>query len=53
VNFVGEELPIPAKAPTVGQHGDEVLREICGYDDARIAALRESGALGESGARGE
>jgi crotonobetainyl-CoA:carnitine CoA-transferase CaiB-like acyl-CoA transferase len=30
----------------VGQHTDEVLHEVLGYDDARIDALRESGALG-------
>jgi crotonobetainyl-CoA:carnitine CoA-transferase CaiB-like acyl-CoA transferase len=45
VKFVGEELPVPAKAPTVGQHNDEVLKAH-GYDEARIAALRESGVLG-------
>jgi crotonobetainyl-CoA:carnitine CoA-transferase CaiB-like acyl-CoA transferase len=37
---------VPTKAPTVGQHTDEVLREVLGYDDARIAALREAGTLG-------
>ena len=30
--------------PTLGQHTDEVLREL-GYDDASIAALREAGAI--------
>ena len=40
------EQPVPTKAPTVGQHNAEVLAEVLGYDDARIAALRESGALG-------
>ena len=37
---------MPTKAPTVGQHTDEVLREVLGYDDARVEALREAGALG-------
>jgi crotonobetainyl-CoA:carnitine CoA-transferase CaiB-like acyl-CoA transferase len=46
VKFVDEELPVPTKAPTVGEHTDEVLRSVCGYDDARIEALRGSGALG-------
>jgi crotonobetainyl-CoA:carnitine CoA-transferase CaiB-like acyl-CoA transferase len=45
VRFVGEDLPLPSKAPTVGEHTDEVLAEL-GYDAARIAELRESGALG-------
>jgi crotonobetainyl-CoA:carnitine CoA-transferase CaiB-like acyl-CoA transferase len=40
------EQPVPTKAPTVGQHTGEVLADVLGYDDARIAALRESGALG-------
>jgi crotonobetainyl-CoA:carnitine CoA-transferase CaiB-like acyl-CoA transferase len=46
VKFVAEPLPAPAKAPTVGQHTDDVLREVAGYDDATIAKLREAGALG-------
>jgi crotonobetainyl-CoA:carnitine CoA-transferase CaiB-like acyl-CoA transferase len=46
VKFVGEELPHPAMAPTVGQHTDDVLREVCGYDDEAIAALRGAGVLG-------
>ena len=32
-------------APLVGQDTDRVLREFLGYDDARIAALRDAGAL--------
>jgi crotonobetainyl-CoA:carnitine CoA-transferase CaiB-like acyl-CoA transferase len=43
---VDAELPPIRRAPTVGQHNDEVLREVLGYDDARIAALRESRVLG-------
>lgn len=31
--------------PTLGQHTDEILREILGYPDARIAELRENGTL--------
>ena len=46
VKFRGEELPGPTPAPSVGEHTDEVLREVLGYDDARIRALREKGALG-------
>jgi crotonobetainyl-CoA:carnitine CoA-transferase CaiB-like acyl-CoA transferase len=40
--------PVPTKAPTVGQHNDEILDDVVGYDSARIAALRESGALGDA-----
>jgi crotonobetainyl-CoA:carnitine CoA-transferase CaiB-like acyl-CoA transferase len=46
VKFVGEQLPLPDKAPTVGEHSYEVLRACCDYDDAEIARLRKSGALG-------
>ncbi|MBW3665706.1 MAG: helix-turn-helix domain-containing protein, partial [Actinobacteria bacterium] len=46
VRIVDEELPPPGRAPTVGQHTHEVLREVAGYDDATIAHLDESGALG-------
>jgi crotonobetainyl-CoA:carnitine CoA-transferase CaiB-like acyl-CoA transferase len=46
VKFVGEELPAPAKAPTVGEHNEEVLREVLDYDADKIAKLREAGALG-------
>ena len=46
VKFVSEPLPVPDRAPTVGEHTDEVLRTVAGYDDAQIAKLREAGALG-------
>ena len=46
LHFVGEDLPHPAKAPTVGQHSDAVLRSVLGYDDNQIAAAREGGAFG-------
>ncbi len=47
VKFPGEELPAPSIAPTVGEHTDEVLAEVLGYDEARRAALREAGAFGK------
>jgi len=46
VKFADEALPLPARAPTVGQHTDEVLRAVCAYDDAAIQALRDAGTLG-------
>jgi len=46
VKFLGERLPEPSLAPTVGEHGERVLREVLGYDDGRIEALREAGAIG-------
>ncbi|MEJ5254184.1 MAG: CaiB/BaiF CoA-transferase family protein [Acidimicrobiales bacterium] len=46
VKLVDEELPVPSKAPELGEHSEAVLREVLGYDDERIAQLREAGALG-------
>jgi crotonobetainyl-CoA:carnitine CoA-transferase CaiB-like acyl-CoA transferase len=46
IKLIDEALPVPSKAPTVGQHTDEVLREVLGYDEDKIASLRASGALG-------
>jgi crotonobetainyl-CoA:carnitine CoA-transferase CaiB-like acyl-CoA transferase len=45
VKVEGENLPAPTRAPSVGQHTDEVFAEVDGYDDKRIASLRESGVL--------
>ena len=33
-------------APTLGEHTDEVLSEVLGYDDATLAAKRDAGAFG-------
>jgi crotonobetainyl-CoA:carnitine CoA-transferase CaiB-like acyl-CoA transferase len=49
VKFRDAELPDPGPAPTAGQHNDEVLAEVLGYDAARIAELRAAGALGSTG----
>jgi crotonobetainyl-CoA:carnitine CoA-transferase CaiB-like acyl-CoA transferase len=38
------ELPVPDRAPDVGQHTDQVLRAV-GYDDTRIEALRKDGVV--------
>jgi crotonobetainyl-CoA:carnitine CoA-transferase CaiB-like acyl-CoA transferase len=46
LKLIGGELPVPTRAPDVGQHTDEVLREVLGYDASRITALRDDGALG-------
>jgi crotonobetainyl-CoA:carnitine CoA-transferase CaiB-like acyl-CoA transferase len=44
---IGERLPVPrVAARDPGRDTDRVLREVLGYDEARIAALRRTGALG-------
>jgi crotonobetainyl-CoA:carnitine CoA-transferase CaiB-like acyl-CoA transferase len=46
IKVIGEELPLPTKAPTVGEHTEAVLRDVLGYDEDRISTLRGAGALG-------
>ena len=50
LKFVGEELPVPTKAPEPGQHTDQVLHDVLGWDDARIAKVRLAGGLGSGSA---
>jgi len=33
------------RSPLLGEHTDEVLKQVLGYDDARIATLKQAGAL--------
>ncbi len=33
------------RSPTLGEHTDEVLKEVLGYDDTRIAGFRKAGAF--------
>jgi crotonobetainyl-CoA:carnitine CoA-transferase CaiB-like acyl-CoA transferase len=47
LKFIHETMPVPTKAPTAGQHTDDVLRDLLGWDDARIKTAREAGAFGE------
>ncbi len=43
--FQGWSNPEVARPPLLGEHTEEVLRARLGYDAARIAALREAGAI--------
>ena len=47
IKFVDETLPLPTMAPTVGEHTEQVLHDVLGWDDARIAAARDAGAFGK------
>ena len=38
--------PPLVRGPQLGEHTDELLEQLCGYDAERIARLREAGAFG-------
>ncbi|MCP5069961.1 MAG: CoA transferase [bacterium] len=46
VKFPGETLPVPSWAPTVGEHTDEVMTNVLGYDTEKLTELRKRGAFG-------
>ena len=46
VKVVDVELDDPRKAPEVGEHTEDVLVSVLGYDDATIATKRSAGAFG-------
>ena len=37
--------------PRVGEHTREVLRDVCGYEEARIESLARAGAITQGGSR--
>ncbi len=47
VKFAGEALPVPARAPSSGQHTDAVLARVLGKSASELAALRVAGAFGK------
>jgi crotonobetainyl-CoA:carnitine CoA-transferase CaiB-like acyl-CoA transferase len=47
IKFVGEQLPMPTKAPTVGEHTEHVLRTVLGWTNDQIVKARDAGAFGE------
>jgi crotonobetainyl-CoA:carnitine CoA-transferase CaiB-like acyl-CoA transferase len=44
-HVAGATLPQPSMPPALGQHTDEVLREVLGLDPARVAELRRAGVV--------
>ena len=43
--MAGTPLADPVAAPALGQHSEAVLRDVLGYGDAAVAALRDSGTV--------
>jgi crotonobetainyl-CoA:carnitine CoA-transferase CaiB-like acyl-CoA transferase len=43
--FSASRNDVRGPPPRLGEHGAEILRELLGYDDARIRALEASGVL--------
>ena len=46
IKYIDDPLPAPSMSPTLGRDTDEVLHEVLGWDDERIARARATGALG-------
>ena len=41
------------RSPLLGEHTDEILREVLGYTDTEIQAAREDGSIGSEQLLGE
>lgn len=48
----GSMLPPPTQAPAAGEHTEEVLRAVLGYDEDALDRLRAAGAFGDGPAPG-
>jgi crotonobetainyl-CoA:carnitine CoA-transferase CaiB-like acyl-CoA transferase len=45
LKFPGDRQPIPAAPPVLGQHTDEILRDILGFTPEHIERLRAAKAV--------
>lgn len=48
IRIDGRIAVAPTRAPSGGEHTAAILRDVLGYDDVRIGALREAGAIPEA-----
>jgi len=46
MRYEGSALRSLTSPPSLGEHTDEVLAELCGLDQAECAALRRAGVIG-------
>jgi crotonobetainyl-CoA:carnitine CoA-transferase CaiB-like acyl-CoA transferase len=46
IKFPGDRQPVPSAPPVLGQHTDEILRDILGFTSEKIAELRASKVVG-------
>lgn len=46
IRYDGSDLQSLSPPPSLGQHTDEVLGELCGLDADALAALRQEGVIG-------
>jgi crotonobetainyl-CoA:carnitine CoA-transferase CaiB-like acyl-CoA transferase len=50
IRFSHTPVVDPVAAPAVGQHTEQVLRDVLGYDDERLARLAQAGTFGADAA---
>lgn len=48
VRIEGKRAVSNRPAPAAGADGDAILRDVLGYDDERVGALRKAGAMGDT-----
>jgi crotonobetainyl-CoA:carnitine CoA-transferase CaiB-like acyl-CoA transferase len=44
-HIAGAQMPTPTMPPELGQHTDDVLRELLGVDERQLQALRQKGVI--------
>jgi crotonobetainyl-CoA:carnitine CoA-transferase CaiB-like acyl-CoA transferase len=45
IKMSDSELKVVSGCPNLGQHTESVLKELLGYDDAKVAELRKRGVI--------